>query len=96
MTKKANGERPVLVTTANRGVFFGYAENTSGETIKLRAMRNCIQWRGLRGFLALASEGPTDKCRIGPPADGEIRNITGVWECSPAAVEAWEKAPWNK
>lgn len=91
-----NAERPVLVTTAHRGVFFGYASNTSGETIKLRGMRNCIQWRGLKGFLALANEGPSKDCRIGPTADGELRNITGVWECTAQAAAAWEGAPWRK
>jgi hypothetical protein len=89
-------ERYVLVTTAHRGVFAGWASNTSGETISLRAMRNCIQWRGLKGFLALASEGPGNECRIGPAADGELRNVTGVWECSPTAVAAWESAPWSR
>lgn len=94
---KSNGkERAVLVTTANRGVFFGYAVDTDGDTIKLRAARNCIQWRGLRGFLGLASEGPTNQCRIGPAADIEVRNITLVAECTAAAVEAWERAPWSK
>ena len=93
----ANGkERPVLVTTAHRGVFFGYATETSGTTIKLRRMRNCIQWRGMKGFLALASEGPNDSCRIGPPADGELRDITGVWDCTPEAAQRWESAPWSR
>lgn len=89
-------DRPVLVTTAHRGVFFGYAVNTKGDTIKLRAARNCIQWRGLKGFLALATEGPNDSCRIGPSADFEARNVTGVAECLPEAVKAWERAPWAK
>ena len=39
-----NGERPVLVTTAHRGVFFGYAKDVSGETITLRAARLCVYW----------------------------------------------------
>ena len=89
-------ERAVLVTTAHRGVFFGYATKTDGDTIALRAMRNCIQWRGLKGFLALASEGPGKQCRIGPQVDGELRNITGVWECTVEAAKAWEDAPWSK
>lgn len=93
---KNSKERAVLVTTAHRGVFFGYATETDGETIKLRGMRNCIQWRGLKGFLELASDGPGKQCRIGPAAEGELRNITGVWECSPKAVDAWESAPWSK
>ena len=89
-------ERAVLVTTARRGVFFGYATDTDGSTIKLRAARCCIQWRGLKGFLALASEGPGTQCRIGPAADFEAREVTGVAECTPEAVKAWEAAPWAK
>ncbi len=63
---KAIAERPVLVTTAHRGVFFGYASDTSGETIKLRACRNCVRWsRAMKGFIGLASVGPDSDCRIG-------------------------------
>jgi len=41
--KKAKAsERPVLVTTAHRGVFFGYASRTDGSTISLRRARNCV------------------------------------------------------
>ena len=61
MTKAKNGngaERAVLVTTAHRGVFFGYAHDTAGATIKLRAARNCIYWGpDNKGFLGLASMG---------------------------------------
>ena len=89
-------ERAVLVTTANRGVFFGYAEDTSGETIKLRAGRNCLYWsKGVKGFIGLAATGPDAKSRVGPPADLELRNITCVAACTPEAVTAWEAAPWN-
>ena len=88
-------ERPVLVTTARGGVFFGYATDTSGETIKLRAGRNCLYWtEEVRGFVGLASDGPQQGCRVGPAADMELRNITAVLECTASAVEAWEKAPW--
>lgn len=89
-------ERAVLVTTSHRGVFFGYATKTDGDVINLRAARNCIQWRGLKGFLDLAVTGPTNACRIGPAADLEVRNITSVAEVLPEAVKAWEAAPWNK
>jgi Domain of unknown function (DUF6948) len=89
-------ERAVLVTTAHRGVFFGYAKDTSGETIKLRAARLCVYWSAdLRGFMGLASHGPNSGCRIGPPADIEIRSITSVTEVTPEATANWEKAPWN-
>lgn len=90
-------ERPVLVTTAHRGVFFGYAENTDGDTIKLKRARNCIYWPvENRGFLGLASDGPAKGARVGPAADIELRNITCVVECSAASVAAWEAAPWRK
>lgn len=95
-TKKAPvKERAVMITTAHRGVFFGYATDTSGDVIKVRACRNCIQWRGLKGFLDLASTGPNDRCRIGAPADGELRNITAVFDVAPEAAAKWEAAPWN-
>jgi hypothetical protein len=95
--RKANGaERAVLVTTTHRGVFFGYATKTDGATIALRAARNCIYWSSdVKGFLGLASTGPSKSCKIGPAADIEVRDITCVAECTPAAAQAWEAAPWN-
>lgn len=88
-------ERAVLVTTAHRGVFFGYASETSGTTIKLRAARLCVYWStDLRGFMGLASTGPNNNCKIGPAADIELRDITSVTEVSPGATGKWEKAPW--
>lgn len=88
-------ERAVLVTTAHRGVFFGYATDTSGATIKLRKCRNCLYWStDVKGFIGLAANGPTKSCRIGPPADAELRNITAVVEVGDAAAQAWEEQPW--
>lgn len=89
-------ERPVLVTTSHRGIFFGYAEETDGETIFLRAGRCCIQWTAdLRGFMGLAAYGPSANCRIGPAADITLRDITAVVEVNCKAVEKWELAPWK-
>lgn len=89
-------ERAVLVTTAHRGVFFGYATETDGETIKLRAARLCVYWSAdVKGFMGLAANGPSKSCRIGPPADITLRNITAVCEVGPAAVDRWESSPWN-
>lgn len=88
--------RPVLVTTEYRGVFFGYACETGGDVINLKSARNCVYWgSSVKGFLGLAKSGPDHSCRIGPPADLELRKITCVAEVTPEAVEAWEKAPWN-
>ena len=94
--KTETSGRAVLVTTAHRGVFFGYADKTDGETIKLTRARNCVYWsQDVKGFLGLAATGPTKSCRIGPPADIELRNITCVVEVSADAAEAWEKQPWS-
>ena len=89
--------RAVLVTTAHRGVFFGYAVRTSGSTIKLRAARNCIYWpTENKGFLGLASDGPASGARIGPAADIELRDITCVAEVTDEAAKRWEAAPWSR
>ena len=96
MKETSKGERPVLVTTKHRGVFFGYAMDTAGEVVKLRAGRMCIYWSAdLRGFMGLASEGPSSMCRIGPAADIELRDITSIVEVSAEAAANWERAPWN-
>jgi len=94
---KNGKERAVLVTTTHKGVFFGYAKDTKGAFIELRAARNCIYWpTDQKGFLGLASVGPVSGARVGPAADLELRDITSVAVCTPAAVEAWEKAPWSR
>jgi hypothetical protein len=88
--------RPVLVTTEYRGVFFGYADDTSGDNIKLHRARNILYWsEGVKGFLGLAANGPDKNCRVGPPADIDLRKVTCVAECTPDAVKAWEGAPWR-
>ena len=90
-------ERPVVVTTVHRGVFFGYATDTTGETIALNRSRLCLYWSAdVKGFMGLAANGPTKGCRIGPPADITLRNITAVIEVTSDAVAAWEKAPWSR
>lgn len=91
-----DGEQAVLVTTSHRGVFFGYATETSTPTIKLRAARNCIYWPAeTKGFLGLAAHGPTKGARVGPAADIELRDITCVATCTEEAVRLWETAPWS-
>lgn len=89
-------ERPVLVTTKHRGVFMGYAAEVDGETINLKRARLCVYWTSdLRGFMGLATHGPGKGCKIGPPADMQLRDITAVVEVSADAAKRWEDAPWN-
>jgi hypothetical protein len=91
----AKKNRAVIVTTEHRGVFFGYAADTAGETITLKRARLCLYWsRDVKGFMGLAATGPTSSCRIGPPAEITLRKITAVLEVTSQAVAAWETAPW--
>jgi len=87
--------RPVLVTTAHRGVFFGYATNVDGDTIALTRARNCIYWSAdVKGFMGLAANGPSASCRVGPAADITLRAITAVLDVTPEAATKWETGPW--
>ena len=85
-------KRPVLVTTEFRGVFFGYAEDTSGENVTLTKARNCIYWPSANGgFGGLASEGPAKGARIGAVVDKiDLRKVTSVSEVSSDAATKWE------
>lgn len=92
---KAN-ERYVLVTTAHRGVFAGWARDVDGDTITLRDARLCVYWsRDVRGFMGLAANGPSESCRIGPPATITLRSITSVSLITDTARIKWEAAPWS-
>lgn len=95
MATKKKTERYVLATTSYRGVFAGWATDTSGDVIHLRDARLAVYWSAdVRGFMGLASSGPTSGCRIGPPADVELRGVTSVVEVTDEARARWEAAPW--
>ena len=87
-------ERPVLVTTEFRGVFFGYAENTAGDNITLKRARNCIYWPSSQGgFAGLAAEGPAKGARIGAVVSSiDLRKVTSVVEVEPTAAAKWDAA----
>lgn len=85
-------ERPVIVCTEYRGVFFGYTVNTDDEIVKLSRARMAIYWGATRGVMELAETGPTPTSRISARADIEVRKVTAVFEVTPAAAEKWEEA----
>lgn len=96
-TTKTTDPKPVLVTTEHRGVFFGYlagrSEEATGLTVTLERARCAIYWATKTGFLELAAIGPNSASKIGARAPRiELRNVTSVTDCAPAAVEAWERA----
>lgn len=92
MKGSENSERPVIVCTQHRGVFFGYTKDTDGDRIKLRAARMAIYWGTSRGVMELAEVGPNPNSKISARADIELRDITAVFEVTAPAVDKWENA----
>lgn len=86
--------RPVLITTEYRGVFFGYAHDTTGDSVTLHRARNCIYWpREQGGFGGLAAFGPVHGSRIGARMDKiDLRKVTSVVEVTADAAKEWEAA----
>jgi hypothetical protein len=89
MAKKI--ERPVIVCTEHKGVFFGYAEETTGETVQLKRARMAIKFGTTRGVMQLAETGPTNNSRISARADIDVRKVSAVLEVTEAAAKAWEE-----
>jgi hypothetical protein len=89
---KEVAERPVIVCTVHKGVFFGYASDTRGNVIDLKRARMAIYWGTTKGVMQLAETGPTSSSKISARADIQLRDITAVFEITPAAAAAWEKA----
>ena len=89
---------PLLVTTAHRGVFFGYGQPGDAETIALTQARMCVYWSAdMRGVMGLAAQGPSKSCKIGPAVPSLIlRNVTAVIECTAEAAKRWEEGPWTR
>ena len=91
--------RPVVVTTAHRGVFFGYLDENykRGDTvIDLIKARNVLYWpRENHGFMGLAESGPRRGARIGPAVKSiELRDITSIMECSDGVAKKFEAIAW--
>lgn len=88
---------PIVVTTAHRGVFFGYGIPTDKPTIRIEKARMCVYWDAeTRGINGLAANGPGKGCRVSPAIPGmTLRDVTAVFECSDEAAKAWENQPWS-
>lgn len=86
-TKKS--ERPVIVCTEHRGVFYGLASDTSGQTIQLKKARMVISFGTTRGVMELADTGPTSRSKISAEADIDVRKVTAVFEVSAKAAPIW-------
>lgn len=92
METSTTTSRPVIVCTEHRGVFFGYATDTSGTEIKLERARMAISFGTTRGVMELAETGPTKSSKISARADIDVRKVTAVFEVTTPAKDAWEAA----
>ena len=98
MAKKttATSESPVLVTTAHRGVFFGFLssdQSRESKIVTLMRARCAIYFGTTNGFMELAATGPTSKSRIGAEAPKiTLQDVTSVTEVSAEATDKWTSA----
>ena len=96
--KKENKKNAVVVTTENRGVFFGYVKSDkSPASIILKDCRMCVFWSSeTRGVLGLAATGPQKGCRITHSVpEMTAYKVTAVLKCTPEAAEKWEAGIWS-
>lgn len=86
----------VVVTTAHKGVFFGYGDPSDKATIRIEKARMCIYWSAdVKGILGLAANGPSKNSKVGPAVPAiTLRDVTSVMEASEDATKAWEAGPW--
>ena len=87
--------RKVVVTTKDRGVFFGSDEKGDGSV--LLDARMCIYWSAkTRGVMGLAATGPADGSKISRsvPRLELTGKVTAIMECTEEAVKEWESGKW--
>lgn len=105
MATKTKGENvkteaktsPIIVTTAHKGVFFGYGVPSDAPTIRIERCRMVVYWSAdAKSVVGLAANGPTPGCRIGPRAPAiTLRDVTSVIEVSAEAAEKFEAVKWS-
>lgn len=88
--------KPILVTTAHRGVFAGLVPadtDLGAKTLALKDARMAIYWGTTKGVMELAETGPTSKSKISAKADIPVlHDVTAVFEISDAAWAKWVAA----
>jgi hypothetical protein len=90
--------RPVVVTTAHRGVFFGNTTDPDDtKIITLTDAQMCVSWSSsIKGVLGLAATGPDRSCRVGPAVPAiTLQDVIAVMGTTDEAVKAWQAQPWS-
>ena len=87
---------PMVITTAHKGVFFGYGDPSDKATIRIEKARMCVYWsQDVKGILGLAATGPSKNSKVGPAVPAiTLRDVTSCMEASEEAAKAWESGPW--
>jgi len=87
--------KPVLITTKNRGIYYGYLLHDQGPVAcTLTRARVVATWDcGHEGFLALAVRGPRGRAEVSPQCEElTIYDIDTVALVTDAAAEEWDNA----
>jgi len=88
--------RPVLVTTAHRGVFAGLIDDDqdiNAKTMPLKSAKMAIYWGTSKGLMELCDTGPTGTSKISAPADiPALHDITAIFDISAEAWAKWQAA----
>jgi hypothetical protein len=85
--------KPVLISTNNRGIYYGYlVENHAPDHVTLERARVCAVWdTGEKGYLYMATHGPEGVAMVSPAVGSmEVYGVATIAECSPEAAEAWD------
>ena len=91
---------PVLVLDFHRGIYFGRLVRTlnKGRSVVLEQMRHCFYYpvaeAGNKGVYGLATVGPAEGAKVGPPVTATIHDVAKIVDCSPEAVARWEAIKW--
>jgi len=88
--------KPVLVTTAHKGVFAGLVpddQDMTVRTIALTSARMAIYWGTTKGVMELAEIGPNGKSRISATADiPALHDVTAIFDVTTGAWAKWQSA----
>lgn len=95
----SKSEKPVVVTTEHRGVFFGNLNGSDPESkvITITEAQMCVYWTSdVQGVVGLATSGPSKSCRVTSPAPKiTLQGVTAVMDATPEAAKAWRSRPWQ-
>ena len=96
----AKKKKPVVAFDIHRGIYFGYLVKTEnqGRTVTLDKARHCFTFpvteAGHKGVYGLATVGPGEGAKIGPPVTMTVHDVSKWVDCTPKAVKRWLAAKW--